>query len=75
MSASALFGEEDWEDEDDFEDPDLQNDPINQIVLKDYLGEFLRNLARTDTNNMLALGKQLAPSDQQILQEIVTGNK
>jgi hypothetical protein len=75
LSASALFGNDDWEVEDESEDPDMINDPINQIVLKDYLSEFLRSLARSDTNTMLSLGKQLAPSDQQILQEIVTGSK
>ncbi len=74
---------DDMGNEDEPEDPDIVNDPINKINLKvsklvkddyvqNFLEQFLRDFAKNEPNILLELGKQLAPSDQQVLQSVVT---
>jgi len=67
-----LYGgyDEQYEVLDEIDEEDAKNDPINSIVIKDYITGFLKELAKADLQTLIAIGQQLNPMDQKSLQEI-----
>ena len=62
--------DEQYEVIDEIDEEDAKSDPINSIVLKDYIKAFLQELAKVDVQNLIAIGQQLNPMDQKSLQAI-----
>lgn len=76
------FDDEDWDEDDDFEDPDAKNDPIYHIVVQvndntpshdqDYVTNFLKSYGKADPNGIITIAKSyLNDIDRQVLQDIL----
>jgi len=59
-------------DEEAFEDPDFENDPINKIELKEFLVQFLQALAKQNMQALTIIANSLSADNKNFLKKLLT---
>eukprot|EP01124_Arcella_intermedia_P004451 TRINITY_DN12533_c0_g1_i1.p1 TRINITY_DN12533_c0_g1~~TRINITY_DN12533_c0_g1_i1.p1 ORF type:complete len:1012 (-),score=186.07 TRINITY_DN12533_c0_g1_i1:59-2773(-) len=70
VPAEDVFGLEDFFQEEEKEDPDIKDEPIYNVNLKEFISGFLKAFAEQDRNSFLPLANALPPLDKECLNKL-----